>query len=59
MKNIFFLIVVSCLVLFVTSTSTATKSKSKAFLMAESLLGDYMKLNEMAEKYKGKLNKIK
>jgi hypothetical protein len=56
MKNIFVLLVVSCLILFVSSTKTSTKSKSKAYLMAESLLGDYMKLNEKAEKFQSNLN---
>ncbi len=52
MKNIIFLIIASCLFLFVTSTST--KSKSKTYLMAESLLKEYMQLNEKAEKFKSK-----
>lgn len=56
MKNIFFLILASCIIFFVTSTKTSTKSKSKAYLMAQSLLGDYMKLNEKAETLKSKDN---
>ncbi len=52
MKNIIFLIVAACLILFTTSTST--KAKSKALLMAESLLKEYLQLNEKAEKFKGK-----
>jgi len=56
MKNIIFLIIVSCVILF--ATSTKTKSKSKTFLMAESLLNEYMQLNEKAEKFKSK-QKIK